>query len=303
MINRRNFLKLLGGGFLASAALGSYAFAVEPLYRLRVTRYAPLLPNWPVGLETRIAVLTDFHACKPWMDVPRIEEIVAQTNALKPDMILLLGDYLAGMRRISTPVPPDEWAAVLGKLQAPHGVHAVLGNHDWWNDPRGRLTRQQPTIAGEALKRAGINVMENDVLKVGLETGEFWLAGLGDQLSFVPSSKWERWAGVDDLPGTMAKITDDAPVILMAHEPDIFPRVPERVSLTLSGHTHGGQVNLLGYRPIVPSKFGSRFAYGHIVEEGRNLIVTSGLGCSILPVRLGAAPEIVLLELGTPVSA
>ena len=100
------------------------------------------------------------------------------------------------------------------------------------------------------------------------------------------------------LPGTMAQITDDAPVIMMAHEPDIFPEMPARVSLTLSGHTHGGQITMFRYSPLVPSKYGTRYIYGHIVEDDRHLIVSAGLGCSVMPVRLGAPPEIVRLELG-----
>ena len=85
----------------------------------------------------------------------------------------------------------------------------------------------------------------------------------------------------------------------MAHEPDIFPQVPERVALTISGHTHGGQVDLpfIG-RLVVPSAYGQRYAYGHVVENGRNLIVSGGLGLSVLPVRLGVPPEIVLIEIG-----
>lgn len=86
-------------------------------------------------------------------------------------------------------------------------------------------------------------------------------------------------------------------LFLLAHEPDIFPKVPSRVSLTLSGHTHGGQVRLLGYSPVVPSRFGNRFAYGHVVEENRNLIVSGGLGFSLLPVRFGMRPEILSIEL------
>ena len=92
-------------------------------------------------------------------------------------------------------------------------------------------------------------------------------------------------------------MTDDAPVILMAHEPDIFPHVPDRVALTVSGHTHGGQIRMLGYAPVVPSRFGNRYVYGHIVEQKRHLIVSAGLGCSGLPVRFGATPEIVMIEL------
>jgi hypothetical protein len=100
-------------------------------------------------------------------------------------------------------------------------------------------------------------------------------------------------------------VTDNAPVILLAHEPDIFPRVPGRVALTLSGHTHGGQVRLFGYSPVVPSRYGNRYAYGHVTEarahspaRPRHLVVSGGLGCSIMPVRVGVPPEITVVTLG-----
>ena len=107
-----------------------------------------------------------------------------------------------------------------------------------------------------------------------------------------------RFHGLHNLPAALRRTTDGAPVILLAHEPDIFPQVPKHVSLTLAGHTHGGQVRILGHSPVVPSKFGNRFAYGHVVEGGRNLVVSGGLGVSTLPVRLGVPPEVVLVELG-----
>jgi predicted MPP superfamily phosphohydrolase len=103
--------------------------------------------------------------------------------------------------------------------------------------------------------------------------------------------------GVDDLGATLAKITDDAPVVLMAHEPDIAKRVPSRVALQLSGHTHGGQVRMLGWSPISPS--GQQLAYGHI-RMNCDVVVSGGLGCSIMPFRLGVPPEIVLVTLGAP---
>ena len=101
-------------------------------------------------------------------------------------------------------------------------------------------------------------------------------------------------------------MTDDAPILLMAHEPDLFPQVKaadRRIALTVSGHTHGGQVRLFGHSPVVPSRFGNRYAYGHIIEprpdgSDAHLVVSGGLGCSIAPVRFGVPPEIVLLELG-----
>ena len=164
-----------------------------------------------------------------------------------------------------------------------------------------------PTRARRALEAAGIPVYENKAVRLIKDGRPFWIAGLGDQWAFWPLEKdydefvrrgKKRYTGVDDLPGTLAQVTDDAPVILMAHEPDIFPGVPERVSLTLSGHTHGGQLRVFGYSPVVPSIFGNRYAYGHVVEDGRHLIVSGGLGCSAMPVRLGAPPEIVVVELG-----
>jgi predicted MPP superfamily phosphohydrolase len=89
-------------------------------------------------------------------------------------------------------------------------------------------------------------------------------------------------------------VRDDAPIILLAHEPDIAVRVPERVALTLSGHTHGGQLRLFGWSPVVPSRYGNRFAYGHM-REPCELIVSGGLGCSYMPLRIGVPPEIVVV--------
>lgn len=277
---------------------GGYALA-EP-FRTQVTSYRLSPPGWTAGLSLKLAVLADLHACKPWMDVERIEGIVTQVNALKPDCVLLLGDYVAGMRlsRYASPVAHRDWAGALGALKAPLGVHAVLGNHDWWEDVAVQESKCGPTRAGLALQKAGITVHENTCLRLTKDGHPFWLAGLGDQWAFFKSNrKVRKYEGVDDLPGTLALATDDAPVVLMAHEPDIFHKVPDRVSLTVSGHTHGGQVRIFGYAPVVPSNYGARYLYGHIVEDGRNLVVSGGLGCSGLPVRFGSPPEIVTIEL------
>ena len=284
---------------------GGYALA-EP-FRLNVTRYALTPPGWPIGLKLRLAILADLHACEPWMPVDRIHRIVARTNALAPDATLLLGDYIVGNRlgRIGRPVAYGDWAGALGGLKAPFGVHAVLGNHDWWDEREAQLRRKGPVKSRLALEDVGIAVYENDTVRLEKDGQPFWLAGLGDQWAFWPANRKPGrrrrvidYTGVDDLPGTLAKVSDNAPVILMAHEPDIFPRVPSRVALTLSGHTHGGQVRIAGFAPIVPSRYGQRYVYGHIVEENRSLIVSGGLGCSGVPVRFGSPPEIVVVELG-----
>jgi predicted MPP superfamily phosphohydrolase len=246
-----------------------------------------------------IAVIADVHAGGPLMPAERIRAIAERTNQLQPDIVVLLGDFAASHKLMTRYVPPAEWAAALGVLRAPLGVHAILGNHDWWDDRQAQRTGQGPVIGRRALEAVGIPVYENETVRLAKNGHPFWLAGLGDQLALIRSRRkkaWRRFEGVDDLPGTLAKVTDDAPVILLAHEPDIFPYVPERVALTLSGHTHGGQVRLFGYSPRVPSRYGNRFAYGHICEDERNLIVSGGLGCSILPVRIGVPPEIVMVH-------
>lgn len=296
MFSRRTFLKTMGLGALGVFGLSSYAFAIEPRFRLVVTRYRLTPRNWPSGQRpVRVAVIADIHACDPWMPLSRVAEIVAVANSLKPDVTLLLGDYIPSLRRFRTAVvPPAEWGRALADLEAPLGVYGIAGNHDWWHD-----------IAGvrQAFAANHLPLMQNDVVRLEpKDAPAFWLIGLGDQLAHPLGD--DHFRGVDDLPGALARIPDDGtPIVLMAHEPDIFPRVPERVGLTLSGHTHGGQVNLpfLG-RLVVPSKYGDRYAYGRVTENGHDLIVSGGLGCSVLPVRFGVPPEIVLLELGGPAS-
>jgi predicted MPP superfamily phosphohydrolase len=184
-------------------------------------------------------------------------------------------------------------------LKAPLGVHAILGNHDWWDDKSVQLAGRGVPYGRRALETAGIRVYDNDVARFKTRGGAFWLAGLGDQLAYLPSRRQRPGSriGVDDLNGTLAKVGDDAPIVMLAHEPDVAARIPERVSLTLGGHTHGGQVRFAGWSPVVPSRYGNRYAYG-LVREKSDLIVSGGLGCSMVPIRFGVPPEIVLVTLG-----
>ena len=287
LISRRQFLTgtaATGGAFVAT---GAYAGIVEPGFRLVVTEYRLTPPGWPRDFPLNIAVIADPHASEPYMGAARIEQIVETTNGLSPDLVVLLGDYEGSHRFVTKQVPSDTWAPLWASCKAPLGVHSILGNHDWWfHLPRIRAS----------IDRAGIPLMENDAVKLTHRGRPFWLLGLGDQIAYIVGRG--RYRGVDDLPKTLAKISGDAPAILLAHEPDIFVKVPPRISLTLAGHTHGGQVRLLGYSPIVPSQYGNRFAYGHIEENGRHMIVSGGLGCSIAPVRFGVPPEIVMVRLG-----
>jgi predicted MPP superfamily phosphohydrolase len=233
------------------------------------------------------------------MSLEHIEAIVEQANALGPDLTVMLGDYVAGHPHVTRFIPAREWASVLAGLKAPLGVHAILGNHDYWQDRAVQREGEGTTIARRALEAAGIPVYENEVQRLSKDGRPFWLAGLGDQLAYIPARRYRpvRRIGVDDLDATLNKVTDDAPVILLAHEPDVAVRVPSRIALQLSGHTHGGQVRLLGWSPVSPS--GRRLAYGHL-RMNCDVIVSGGLGCSIVPFRLGVPPEIVLVTLGGP---
>jgi predicted MPP superfamily phosphohydrolase len=297
LITRRTLLAgtvtVLGAG----AATAGYARYVEPSMRLVVTTYRPQA-RWPDDFPLTIAALADFHVGEPVMGLARIEEIVARTNALRPDLIVLLGDYTPSMRSITRHVPLPEAARALAGLKAPLGVWSILGNHDWWNDAQVQRQRRGPPPVRRVLEAAGIPVLENKAQRLNKGGRAFWLAGLGDSWAYILPG-FRNFRGVDDLPGTLAQLDDYTPAILLAHEPDVFVRVPDRIALTLSGHTHGGQVRIAGWSPVVPSAFGNRFAYGHVVEDGRHLIVSGGLGCSGKPLRIGVPPEIVLVELGS----
>lgn len=319
LISRRKFIQGILALSASGATFGGYAWA-QP-FRLRVTRHTVSPRGWPRGLRLKLAVIADLHVIDPWMNLTRVAQIVARTNALEPDAVLLLGDYVpnTAMQRWANRagggvIPPESWSRELSQLRAPLGVHAVLGNHDWWEDQAAQQRGCGPVQAGLALEQSGISVYENDAVRLIKDGAPFWLAGLGDQRALLRNLSYsagrhangarattdgERFVGVDDIAETLTTISDDAPVILMAHEPDIFAEMGDmgdRVSLTVCGHTHGGQVRLLNYAPIVPSRYGARYAYGHIVEDGRHLIVSAGLGFSGIPIRFGAPPEIVIIE-------
>ena len=278
---------LTGIAGLMLPGTAAYA-AVEAATGLAITDYHPVPPNWPDTHKLTITVIADLHAGGPNMGLERVREVVDAGIALNSDLVVILGDFFATHRFITERVPHAAWAAELARLKAPLGVYSILGNHDWWYDIEG---------VRNALHKVRIPILENDVVLLGEPGRKFWLAGLGDQLAYILGHG--RFKGVDDLPGTLARVRSNDPIILLAHEPDIFPDVPARVALTLAGHTHGGQIKLPFIPPVwAPSAYGARFAYGHIVEQNRHMIVSGGLGCSKVPLRLGVTPEILRIQLG-----
>lgn len=255
--------------------LGAWAFVIEP-GRLLVREYSVAVPSR--SLPMRIAVVSDLHVGAPHNGLDKLRQIIAATQRARPDLIVLLGDFVIQDVAGGEFIPPERIAPELRRLRAPLGVFAVLGNHDWWLDaPRVRA----------ALERARIPVLDDSATLVRREHTAFWIGGVSD-----------FWEGAHDIGRTLSFVNDSLPVILITHNPDIFPDVPARVTLTLAGHTHGGQVRLplLG-APVVPSRYGQRYARGLIREDGRTLFVNTGTGMSILPVRFGVPPEISILTL------
>jgi predicted MPP superfamily phosphohydrolase len=272
---------------LSATSTVVYAGAIEP-QGLVVTRYAFNPPGWPAGRKLAMTVIADLHAGEPDMPLPHVRRVIDTALSLRSDVVLLLGDFKAWYRFKTEPLPEALWSAELARLAAPLGVWAILGNHDWWHGVAG---------VRRALADARIPILENDAVLLGAAGQRFWLAGIGDQMAF-PLGHGE-FRGVDDLPLTLSRVQTDDPVVLMVHEPDIFLKVPPRVALTLAGHTHGGQIRVpLIWPAFVPSRYGARFAYGHVVEDDRHMIVSGGLGTSIIPARLGVPPEILHIELG-----
>ena len=263
---------------LVFIALGLWAFWIEPA-SLTVHGEVIRVPRWHGEHDgLRVAVLTDLHVGSPHTGVEKLRRVVERTNAERPDLVVLLGDYVIQDVLGGSFVAPEEIAAELGNLRAPLGRFAVLGNHDWWLDGER---------VASALRGAGLTVLENDAVRVERGGQAFWVGGLAD-----------LWTRKPDVAATLKHVAGDDPVILITHNPDVFPDMPARVSLTVAGHTHGGQVYLpIVGRPVVPSRYKQRYAMGHVVEGGRHLYVSGGVGTSIYPVRFRVPPEIVVLTL------
>ena len=234
------------------------------------------LPAWPAALDgLRVGVIADLHAGMPHAGVAAVARAARVLQAEAPDLVCLVGDFLATGSWMTHSVDPLDLARALEALRPPLGVLAVLGNHDW-NVGGKRI--------GRALADSGVAVLENDARQVA---PGLWVAGVADLRRRRPDVPW----ALNDVPA-------DAAVLMLSHDPDVFPRVPARVALTLSGHTHGGQIALpLVRRPFIPSHFGERFVSGHVEEAGRHLYVTSGVGTAGVPVRFRRPPEVVVLRL------
>jgi predicted MPP superfamily phosphohydrolase len=281
-MKRRITFWTLTAAAVALVALGVRAFWLEPA-SLTVISERIQLPK-PLPKPLTIAVLTDLHIGSPFNGMDKLRDVVARTNAAHADVICILGDLLSNGpngARSERPgfITPEQVSAELAHLRAPLGVFGVLGNHDNWLD--------HDRVAA-AMENNGVRLLEDKAQRLDTPAGSIWLAGVSDY-----------WTRSHDVAAALAPVgTDASPIILITHNPDLFPDIPARVSLTLAGHTHGGQVRfpVIG-TPIVPSRFGVRFTAGHIIEGGRHLFVATGIGTSIIPVRFRVPPAIAVVTI------
>ena len=262
----------------AAAALAWWALWHEPR-SVRFRRLPIDPPGWPAALDgLTVAVVSDLHTGAPHVDLGRVRRIVRRLDDEQPDLVALLGDFADPEVALGTRVEPGQVAEVLSDLRAPLGRYAVLGNHDWYE-----FGADMP----KALRDRGITVLENDATRVEGTPAPLWVAGVADATTRTPR-----------LDGALAAVPAGEAVLLLTHDPDVFPHVPDRVALTLAGHTHGAQVDLPGLRDkATPSQHGAHYTKGHQVEGGRHLFVSPGIGTSRFPIRFRARPEVTILRL------
>lgn len=268
----------------ALAAMLAWTFLVEP-GSLRVRKVVVKTAKWPAGkAPLRIAVIADLHIGSPHNGLDALDRLVERTNALAPDLIVLLGDYVIHGVLFGKFVGPGPIAEGLGRLKARYGTTAILGNHDYLYD--GAKMRH-------ALEGVGIVVLEDEAQMLDTHGGRIWLAGLTDAVSQNP-----------DIKAAFAAIPPSEPVIALSHDPALFPQLPDQAFLTLAGHTHGGQVNLPYLNPLAtPGRKGVRYGQGAYREGKRLMYVSAGIGTSVLPARFNMSPEVLLIRLKNSTTA
>jgi predicted MPP superfamily phosphohydrolase len=254
--------------------LGGRFFRARPHVIDRLQLRLPGWPNWMRPL--RIAFFADFHTGCHADDLARLDTIIAEAAAHHPDLVLHGGDFVNLMLFGGGRIAPRAIAARLARLDAPLGRFAVLGNHD--------IDYGADEVA-DALRAHGTTVLDD-------ERHELRFEGVVVDLLGIPDARVERPAAR----AALAALAD-RPTLVLAHDPYWFFHLPAGPHLMLSGHTHGGQICLPGLGPLINmSRAPLRWTSGLVVENGRHLYVTRGLGTSGLPIRLFAPPEFAVLE-------
>jgi uncharacterized protein len=267
------FLLAVAALSAALLAWGYWGATATPTVR----RAGLALPGWPEGdPPLRAVLISDLHVAGPDMPPERLARIVAQIGALDPEIVLIAGDFVSDKSASTRGYGFAEAVAPLEGLHPRLGIFAVLGNHDHWRDA---------AEARRALAGVGVHILDN----AAVQAGPLALGGIDD-----------AYTGHADLAAAARAMRGLAGArILLSHSPDPFPDLPRGIGLMLAGHTHCGQVRL----PLIGaistmSRYGERYACGLVRERGRILIVSAGLGTSILPLRIGAPPDLWVLDLG-----
>jgi predicted MPP superfamily phosphohydrolase len=279
-ISRRGFLKAAGklavGGCVAAAgglAGYQYSLRIETEWLAIEKVQVPLKELKPALEGLKIVQLSDIHL-HPFTQIGFVQKAVATANALQPDLMVVTGDYV-----LQSADSIFELAPVLTSLNARYGVFTILGNHDLWADAE---------VVRAGLREVGLPVLRNEGLALDIGGEAIYLAGVDD-----------GWSGQPDLNVALVNRPADVPTILLAHEPDLADSfsLDGRVSLQLSGHSHGGQVRLPGIgAPLLPY-LGRKYDQGLYKVNGMWLYTNRGIGVIGPPVRFNCRPEVTEMTL------
>jgi len=291
-ISRRGlFLAARRAAVMGIAGTAGYGFLVE-LRNVEITRRIHRVRGLSQSLSgLRVVQLTDLHH-GPWTSLSYLRRVVEQTNALKPDLVVLTGDYVHHSDIYIRPV-----VQLLGTLRARVGVVATMGNHDWWED--GGMTARE--FAGTSIR-----LIDNDRLFVTAERTLERRVGASDQKhAMCIAGIGDLWEGDPDCDAALGGVSAAMPRLVLCHNPDtceetcIVKQAP-RIDLMLSGHTHGGQVSLPGLgTPVTPSRYGQKYAAGLVQGPLCPVYISRGIGTTIIPMRFRVRPEITMIELHT----
>lgn len=222
----------------------------------------------------RIVHISDFHI-GTWLTIQHLSQVVTKVNQLKPDLIVITGDFVT----IEPEVYIDKLISEIALLSPKDAKLAILGNHDHWSNP---------SLIRSALTSAGIRELRNSIYPIRRNSSSLYIAGIDDFM-----------VGQDRLDQVISNLPSDGPAILLAHEPDFadISASTGRFFLQLSGHSHGGQIIFPWVGPLYLPRFGRKYPYGLNKVNGMWVYTTSGLGTAELQIRLNCRPEIVLFEL------